>query len=119
MNGILILAHGSKKIETERVLDSLAEKVKAKTGENLVITAYLRFSEQNLQKGIDSLIEQGANAIFIIPLFIFDGVNTTIGILNQLTKLQTKYPFVQMKVGRHIGDDDILVELMLDRINSV
>lgn len=119
MNGILILAHGSKRQETEIILNSLVEKVKAKTGEKLVYPAFLQFSEENLEKGIDRLVAAGAKDIKIMPMFLFDGVHVTQDIPNELNEIKIKYPEVSMKMCRHIGDDDKIADIIIDRINSI
>jgi sirohydrochlorin cobaltochelatase len=119
MNGILILAHGSKRQETEQILNSLVEKVKAKTGEKLVYPAYLQFSEQNLEKGIDMLVQSGAKSIKIMPMFLFDGVHVTQDIPNELNEINAKYPGIRIKMSRHIGDDDKIADIIVDRINSI
>jgi sirohydrochlorin cobaltochelatase len=119
MNGILILAHGSKRQETEQILNSLIEKVKAKTGEELVYPAYLQFSEQNLEKGIDMLVQSGAKSIKIMPMFLFDGVHVTQDIPNELNEINAKYPEIRIKMSRHIGDDDKIADIIVDRINSI
>lgn len=119
MNGVLILAHGSKRQETEAIVNSLVEKVKKKTGINMVIPAYLQFSEQNLEKGIDDLVEIGVKAIKIIPMFIFDGVHVTSDIPDELNEIMKKYPGVEVRMSRHIGDDDKLADIIVDRINSI
>ena len=119
MNGVLILAHGSKRQETEEILNSIVEKVKKKTGINMVFPAYLQFSEQNLEKGIDLLVKSGAKTIHIVPMFIFDGVHVTADIPNELNEIKAKYPGVELKMSRHIGDDDKLADIVVDRINSI
>ncbi|MDF2523147.1 MAG: cobalamin [Clostridiales bacterium] len=113
------MAHGSKREETEAILNSLVEKVKNKTGNDLVIPAYLQFSEQNLEKGVDCLVYKGARTINIVPMFIFDGVHVTIDIPNELKEIKLKYPDIQLKMSRHIGDDDKLADIIIDRINSI
>ena len=118
MNGILILAHGSKRPETEKILNSLIEKVKSKVEEQLVLPAYLQFQEQNLEKGIDMLVEKGAKKIVIIPMFIFDGVHVTEDIPKELDDIRIKYPEIEISMGRHIGDDDKLADILIDRIKS-
>ena len=119
MNGILILAHGSKRQETEVILNSLIEKVKVKTGEEHVYPAFLQFSELNLEKGIKNLVEKGASCIKIMPMFIFDGVHVTQDIPNELKEIIAKYPQVKIKISGHIGDDDKLADIIVDRINSL
>ena len=119
MNGILILAHGSKRQETEKILDSLVRKVKAKTGEELVYPAYLQFSEQNLETGIERLIAQGASNIRIMPMFLFDGIHVTRDIPGELAEIMSKHPGVSVKMSRHIGDDDRIADIIVDRIKSL
>lgn len=119
MNGILILAHGSKRPETEKIMDSLVEKVKAKTGEELVLPAYLQFSDPNLEKGIEEIVKKGANKVRIVPMFIFDGVHVTTDIPGELDGIKSKYPDVELVMSRHIGDDDKLADIIIDRINSL
>lgn len=119
MNGVLILAHGSKRQETERILQSLTDKVKAKTGESLVHSAYLQFSEQNLEAGVAHLVKNGARSIKVVPLFLFDGVHVTEDIPNELTAIREKYKDVDIRMSGHLGDDDRIADIIVDRIRSV
>ncbi len=119
MNGILILAHGSKRQETEEILNSLTAKVMEKSGESLVYPAYLQFSGQNLEKGIDYLVAQGATDIKIIPMFLFDGIHVTQDIPEELDGIKAKHPGVRIRMSRHLGDDDRIAEIIVDRINSL
>jgi len=119
MNGILILAHGSKRQETEQTLNSLVSKVKQKTGEKLVVPAYLQFSEQNLKAGIEQLIDSGANDIKVVPMFLFDGVHVTQDIPEELNAIMAKHPGIKIRMSKHLGDDDRIAEIIADRIRSL
>lgn len=116
MNGILILAHGSKRQETEKILDSLIKKVKIKTGESLVFPAYLQFSEQNLAISIDQMVKVGATKIKIVPMFLFDGIHVTKDIPEELDEIKKKYPDVDIKMSSHLGDDDRIADIIVDRV---
>lgn len=119
MNGILILAHGSRKPETERILESLVSKLKIKTKGALIESAYLQFSEPSLEKGVESLIKLGALDIRIIPLFLFDGIHVTQDIPEEIETLKTRHPGIRISLGRHLGDDDRIVDIMKDRIDEL
>ncbi|MHB1394594.1 MAG: sirohydrochlorin chelatase [Clostridia bacterium] len=119
MNGVLILAHGSKRTETEKILKSLTAKVKDKTGESLIYLAYLQFSEQNLEVGIDYLVGKGATKIKVIPMFLFDGVHVTEDIPNELNEIMRKHSGIEIKMSRHLGDDDRIADIIADRIRSL
>lgn len=119
MNGILILAHGSKRQETEKTLNSLVEKVKAKTGEKLVYPVYLQFSEPNLEMGIAQLADSGATHIKIVPMFLFDGVHVTQDIPGELEVIRAKYPKIDIRLSKHLGDDDRIADIIVERIASL
>lgn len=119
MEGILILAHGSKREETEKIVDSLVEKVKKKSGKELVCPAYLQFSKDSLDSGIERLVSGGATKIKVVPMFIFDGVHVTEDIPKELEEIKSKYPGVDIRMSRHIGDDDRLADIIVDRISSL
>jgi sirohydrochlorin ferrochelatase len=119
MDGVLILAHGSKRHETERILNSLTAKVKAKTGQTLVHSAYLQFSEQNLEAGVEYLVSKGAINIKVVPMFLFDGVHVTEDIPNELREIQAKHRNVEIRMSEHLGDDDRIADIIVDRIRSL
>lgn len=116
---VLILAHGSKREETEIILDSLVNKIKSMTGMDLVYPAYLQFSEQNLEKGINYLVKQGAEFIKVIPMFLFDGIHVTRDIPAELNEIRKTLPGIEIKMGRHIGDDDRIALIITDRANEI
>ena len=119
MNGILILAHGSRRQEIDKILNSLTQKVIDKTGELLIYPAYLQFSERNLEVGIEYLIEKGANKIKVIPMFLFDGIHVTQDIPEELNTIMSKHPGIEVKMSKHLGDDDRIADIIADRINSL
>jgi len=119
MTGILVLAHGSKRYETEKTLNSLVEKVKRITGEELVCPAYLQFSEQNLEVGIKQLVDKGAKVIKVMPMFLFDGVHVTQDIPEELNAIMAALPGITIKMSKHLGDDDRIADIIVDRINSI
>ncbi len=119
MKGILILAHGSRRQETDAILNSLTEKVKQKTGESLIMPAYLQFSEQSLEVGVEKLIEKGADRIKVIPMFLFDGIHVTQDIPEELHAIMAKHPGVEIQMSKHLGDDDRIADIIADRISSL
>jgi sirohydrochlorin ferrochelatase len=119
MNGVLVLAHGSKRQETEETLDALIKLIKEKTGEQLVIPVYLQFSQPDLQAGITQLVESGADSIKVIPMFLFDGIHVTWDIPQELTAIKQKYPHIAIKISKHLGADERIADILVDRIKSL
>lgn len=118
MEAILILAHGSKRNETEQTLNSIVQRVKQKLGSELVYPAYLQFSEQNMETSIKQLVDKGIKKIIIMPLFLFDGVHVTLDIPEEVGKIIQKYGDIDVKITKHIGDDHRIADIIIDRVKD-
>jgi len=118
MEGVIILAHGSRRQETEKTLESLISKVKAKTGLNEVVPAFLQFSGQNLETAVKMLVSKGIKNIRVVPMFLFDGVHVTMDIPEELEEIRSAYPDISIEMTGHLGDDDRIADIIADRIKG-
>lgn len=118
MKGVIVLAHGSKRKETETTLDSLIQKIQNRMKNVVIIAAFLQFSQQDLAVAVQRLSEQGVTEIKVVPLFLFDGIHVTKDIPDELAKLQAIYPHIAMCLTEHLGDDDRIAEIVVNRIRQ-
>lgn len=118
MKAVLVLAHGSRNKETEKVLSWIIEGVKNKTHIDLIEGAFLQFSEKDLEQGILALKEKGADDISVIPYFLFEGVHITEDIPEEIGKITEKYPELSIQLGNILGEDTRLVDILVDRIQA-
>ena len=116
MEAILILAHGSKRNETEQTLNSIVQKVRNKIGSESVYPAYLQFSEQDMETIIKQLVDKGVKKFIVMPMFLFDGVHVTVDIPEEINKIKQKYSGIEIVITRHIGDDERIADIIIDRI---
>lgn len=116
MEAILILAHGSKRNETEQTLNSIVQKVRHKIGSESVYPAYLQFSEQDMETIIKQLVDKGVKKFIVMPMFLFDGVHVTVDIPEEINKIKQKYSGIEIVITRHIGDDERIADIIIDRI---
>ena len=84
MEGILILAHGSREKQTEKTFEAVVSMVREKISKPLII-AYMEFSQQNIEKGLDQLVEQGVTSVRVVPYFLFSGIHIREDIPNELS----------------------------------
>lgn len=117
MNGILILAHGSREKHTEDTLKAVVEMVKEKV-DGIIETAFLQFSEKNLEYGLKSLIEKGVTHIKVVPYFLFEGVHICEDIPKEIEEFLGDYKGVTITMGKTLGNDPRLAEVLVDRINE-
>lgn len=119
MEGVIVLAHGSRRQETDRILNSLTQKVAAKAAGQMIVPAYLQFSQQSLEKAVETLAREGVNRIKVVPMFLFDGIHVTEDIPEELEAIRMKYPEIAIQMSRHLGDDDRIAEIIVDRMSSI
>ena len=119
MTGVLVLAHGSREKETEATLDQIVSLLKAKLNIKHIEKAFLQFSDMSLGKGLEKLIDQGVNDIKVVPYFLFEGVHIKEDIPNEIKEFAQSYPQVRITLGRTLGADRRLAEVLADRIKEL
>lgn len=118
MKGILILAHGSRRRETEDTLSALARKVREMTGVEALETAFLQFSDTTLWAGLDKLCARGCTEIVLIPYFLFDGVHIREDIPAEIEQYVKAHEAVSVRMGRTLGADDRLAQIVADQVKE-
>ena len=118
MKGILLLAHGSRENDTELTMRKITEYVRDELKNDMVEEAYLQFRDKNLDKGLLSLIEKGADEIHVVPYFLFNGVHIREDIPAEIEQFSAKYPNVKITLGETLGADKRLANIVVDRIKQ-
>jgi len=118
MTGTLILAHGSRRDQTEQTLENIAGYVR-KEVDMPIETAFMQFRDINLEKGLDKLVKQGCTDIKLIPYFLFEGVHITEDIPKEIASFTQKNPGITISLGKTLGDDPGLARIVADRIREM
>ncbi|ADB94934.1 sirohydrochlorin chelatase [Candidatus Atelocyanobacterium thalassae] len=107
MNAKIIISHGSHFKDGNNTIEVIASNLNA-------ITAYWGM-KPDLSDQINILLKQNKLAITIIPYFLFRGKITTI-ITQQIKKIQSNLPEIQINLGHPIGETFDLVKLIVDEV---
>lgn len=118
MRGILILAHGSREKSTEQTLQQVVKYLGEIFSEEVIETAYLQFSSVNLKAGLDNLKAKGILDIVVIPYFLFDGVHIREDIPKEIDDYLKENGNVRITMGKTLGADKRLAEILADRIRD-
>jgi len=72
MNALLLVAHGSRRKQSNDEVAHLAEKLKNNCGEqyDIVKPAFLELSDVLIPEGIEQCIAEGATSITVLPYFL-------------------------------------------------
>ena len=116
LTGVLVVAHGSRASETEADLDFVLETVKTKLKKSIVECAFMEFSDRTIEKGVLALVNKGVTDILVVPYFLFMGIHLKEDIPAIIEQVAAKYPNVTISVSPHLGTDERLADIVVDRI---
>ncbi len=121
MKTLIILAHGSRREESNLEIKNLTEKVRiiAGTEYDLIEYAYLELIEPSLPQAIDISVKNGSSNITVLPYFLNSGNHVKRDIPEMIKIAIEKYPDCSFKVSTCIGMVDDMPKLILEqaRIN--
>ena len=118
MKGVLIVGHGSRRKETEQILESVVEMARTKLQEIPTEIAYMELSERNIPTGLDALIAQGVDDIAVVPYFLFDGVHIKEDIPQAIEEYKSAHPNIKFNMGSPLGADQRLAAILADRVSE-
>ncbi|AKL93564.1 cobalamin (vitamin B12) biosynthesis protein CbiX [Clostridium aceticum] len=115
--GLFVLAHGSKAKEADETLMEIMEMIKEREMKEFSLIGFgsLQFSKPTFEEGIEDLIQRGAKEIVIVPMFLFKGNHIQMDIPEELEALQKKHSDVTFVIGKHIGADRRIAEIIEER----
>jgi len=121
--GIVILGHGSRAAvgEANKITFQVADLVQLQRADDLVETAIMTRESglQSIDEAVDKLVLAGVSQVIVAPLFLANGMHIRSDIPAEITKIQAKYPTVAIKMAAHIGADQRIADILMERIEAV
>jgi sirohydrochlorin ferrochelatase len=118
--GVLILAHGSRRQEGNDEVRRITEKIKAKDTLNRPYeTAFMEFDQPTLADGVAKLVNINVQRVIVVPLFLFSGNHIWRDIPQALQQQKQIYPQVQFILAKHISAANLFTNLVAELIEDV
>ncbi|MBF2017952.1 MAG: sirohydrochlorin chelatase [Rivularia sp. T60_A2020_040] len=105
IDGRIIVAHGSRRIQANNTIEAMAISVNA-------VAAYWTVSP-SLQDIVAQLVADGKKKITIIPYFLFPG-GITDAIMQSIQDLKLQFPGVSFQLYEPLGANGELIDLIWD-----
>lgn len=115
-SAIILLGHGSRVPDAGKHMEKVAAGLKGKYGYDMVEVCYMSRLGPHLPEIFKKCMEQGATDVMVIPYFLHDGLHLVLDIPEMLQELACEYPNVKVVLGKNLGFDEILVDLVERRI---
>jgi sirohydrochlorin cobaltochelatase len=113
---VVLLGHGSRREEANRLLQDLADGVWEVLGGPLVTAAFWH-STPDLRRTLRELNGQGIRRVVILPYFLFPGTLTE-RIGQEVARLAGEFPRLHLVLDDVLGGDDRLLPLLQDLAES-
>ena len=116
--GLLIIDHGSRRPDANRVVRQVAAMVRAKSRFLIVQHAHMELAEPSIQQGFETCVAAGVDEIVVQPYFLGPGRHSTTDIPRMVEEVARKHPRVGIRLGAPLGPHPKMGELILERIRQ-
>lgn len=104
MRGIVLFAHGARDPGWAKPFEAIRERVRARRPEYPIALAYLELMTPTLEDAIQSVVDEGALAITVYPLFMGQGGHLRNDLPKILDAIRSTYPHVPIALEPPIGE---------------
>jgi len=114
---VLVIGHGSSDIRArEAFLHTVSGLCQYYCS---VSFCFLELDEPSIEKAITTIISNGSKTMLIMPYFLHKGSHIKHDVMQEVRSALIKNKFENAFVSRHLGVDDRLVQLVLERASEV
>ena len=112
MRGIVLFAHGARDPGWARPFEMIRERVRASRPECPIELAYLELMSPTLEEAIQSVVNEGALAVTVYPLFMAQGGHLKQDLPKILDAIRASHPHIPIALEPPIGEvEDILAAI--------
>jgi sirohydrochlorin ferrochelatase len=115
---VLLVAHGSRRDESNEEVRALAERVRACLVDDPRIVhvgcAFLELTEPDIGAGIDACVAAGAGEVVVLPYFLAAGRHVQTDIPAAVAAARRAHHRVRILLGPHLGAHEALAGLLAE-----
>lgn len=114
---VLIIGHGSKDPNAKRSIKYVVDGISSIYRN--VNYCFLEIEEPNIQQGIERCKKNNPKVLVIVFYFLHEGAHVKRDIYEELNPALEKSPLQNVLITKHIGTDDKMVDLIIERAREV
>lgn len=120
MNGIIIVDHGSRKDESNAMLEELVRLYadRFRTRYPIVEPAHMELAEPSIRTAYDRCVERGATRVIVCPFFLGPGKHWTEDIPRLTAEAAAAHPATRYHVTPTLGIDELMLDLLEKRVRG-
>ena len=116
--GIIIVDHGSRREESNLMLDQIASLFAKRFEEKygIVEPAHMEIAEPSIATAYDRCVKRGAQRVVVCPFFLGPGKHWTQDIPRLAYEAAQAHPGTMYHVTKTLGVDDLILDLLEKRV---
>jgi sirohydrochlorin ferrochelatase len=118
MRAVILLGHGSRVPEAGRDMERIAEEMRRRSNEAVVEICYMSQLGPHFPEAFGKCMQRGATEVIVIPYFLHLGQHMRADIPAILQEEAQKFPNVRVVLGKNLGFDLTLVNLVEKRVRE-
>ncbi len=120
MQALLLIAHGSRRHESNQEVFELVDALKQKLNSRFDIlqACFLELCEPSIGDAIDKLVANGALDITVMPYFLNQGRHVTEDVPHEIMVKQSQYPNLTIKTLPYIGMVEEITDFLVKVITA-
>ncbi|XP_017639930.1 sirohydrochlorin ferrochelatase, chloroplastic [Gossypium arboreum] len=115
-DGVIIVDHGSRRKESNLMLNEFVAMFREKSGYPIVEPAHMELAEPSIKDAFGLCVQRGANRVIVSPFFLFPGRHWYQDIPLLTADAAKDHPGVSYIITAPLGLHELLVDVMNDRI---
>ena len=114
MNGIILLAHGSRDPQWTASFEQVRAAVERRLPECATALAYLEHSVPDFVTAVDQLVARGTTLIEVVPLFLGAGGHVRNDVPHLVERAAARHTQVRFLMKPFIGDAQAVLDAIAD-----
>jgi sirohydrochlorin ferrochelatase len=115
---VILLGHGSRAPGAGEGMERVAAGLRERLGNGIVAVCYMANQGPAFPDALENCVARGASKVVVIPYFLHAGMHIVQDVPDLLKKEAERFPGVELVLGKNLGFDDCLVDLVLKRVSE-
>ncbi|XP_062223477.1 sirohydrochlorin ferrochelatase, chloroplastic-like [Phragmites australis] len=115
-DAVVIVDHGSRRQESNLMLNDFVAMFRARTGYKIVEPAHMELAEPTIKDAFGKCLQQGASRVVVSPYFLSPGRHWKQDIPALAAEASKKHSNIPYIVTAPLGLHELMVDIMNDRI---
>ncbi|KAK3156671.1 hypothetical protein QOZ80_2AG0110320 [Eleusine coracana subsp. coracana] len=115
-DGVIIVDHGSRRQESNLMLNDFVAMFRARTGYRIVEPAHMELAAPTIKDAFGKCVQQGASRVIVSPYFLSPGRHWKQDIPALTAEASKEHSNIPYIVTAPLGLHELMVDIMNDRI---